>query len=154
MSFFDLLGFLTVSLVMAIGIFWGYTACFDSPQEAWLRKENSLLRFHYDQIRQEIDKSNEVLPHLQDQDASLYRIILEVEPITYPVRKVVISDTDRYQDLVDKNKLIATTVQKVDRLKQQLYIQSKSYDEIQKLAQENESRLAAIPAIQPLSNKD
>jgi murein DD-endopeptidase MepM/ murein hydrolase activator NlpD len=35
-----------------------------------------------------------------------------------------------------------------------LNIQSKSYDEIKKLAQANEKRLAAIPAIQPLSNKD
>ncbi|MFM2428129.1 MAG: hypothetical protein RL012_13 [Bacteroidota bacterium] len=152
--FFDLLGFLTVSLVIAVGIFWGYTAYFDSPQEAWLRKENSLLRFHYDQIRQEIDKGNEVLAYLKDQDANLYRMILEVEPMPCPVGKAGIGDTDRYQDLLDKNKLIATTVQKVDRLKRQLYIQSKSYDEIQKLAQENEKRLAAIPAIQPLSNKD
>ncbi len=64
------------------------------------------------------------------------------------------NDTDRYQDLIDKNELIATTVQKVDQLKRQLHIQSKSYDEIQKLAQENEKRLAALPAIQPLSNKD
>ncbi len=66
--FFDLLGFLTVSLVIAIGIFWGYTTYFGSPQEAWLRQENSRLRFHYDQLQQEVEKSNEVLAYLQDQD--------------------------------------------------------------------------------------
>jgi len=151
--FFDLLGFLTVSFVIAIGIFWGYTAYFESPREARLRQENALLQFHYDQIRQEIDKSNGVLTYLQDQDDSLYRMILEAEPIPHAVRKAGVGGTNRYQDLLDKNQLIATTLQKVDQLKRQLYIQSKSYDELQDLAQKKEKMLAAIPAIQPLSNK-
>jgi murein DD-endopeptidase MepM/ murein hydrolase activator NlpD len=152
--FFNLLGFLAFSCVLATFIFRGYTTYFDSPQEARLKQENSLLRSHYDQIRQEIDKSHQVLAHLQDQDASLYRMILEVEPMPHPVRGASTSDADRYQDLVDKHTLLATTFQRVDRLKQRLYIQSKSYEEIRKLARENEKRLAAIPAIQPLSNKD
>lgn len=151
--FFDLLGFLAVALVIAIGIFWGYTTYFDSPQEARLKQENALLQLHYDQIQQEIDKSNQVLAHLQDQDDSLYRMILEAEPIPHVVRKAGIGGTSRYQDLLDKNQLIATTLQKVDQLKRQLYIQSKSYDELQHLAQKKEKMLAALPAIQPLSNK-
>jgi Peptidase family M23 len=152
--FFGLLGFLLVSCVVAVIIFGGYTTYFDSPQEVRLKQENSLLRLHYDQIQQEIDKSLQVLAHLKDQDHGLYRMILEVEPISHSVRKTDISDTDRYKDLIGKHELIATTAQKVERLQQQLYIQSKSYNEIQKLALENEKRLAAIPAIQPLSNKD
>jgi murein DD-endopeptidase MepM/ murein hydrolase activator NlpD len=151
--FFDLLGFLAVSFAIAVGIFWGYTTCFDSPQEARLKRENALLRFHYDQIRQEIDKSHRVLAYLQDQDDSLYRMILEVEPMPYAVRQAGIGGTNRYQNLADKDKLIATTLQKVEQLKRKLYIQSKSYDELQRLAREKEKMLAAIPAIQPLSNK-
>lgn len=152
--FFNVLGFLAVACVIAAGIFWSYTAYFDAPQEALLKQKNSLLQSHYDHIWQEIDKSNQVLAHLQNQDDNLYRMILEAEPIPCSVRKVGIGGTNRYQDLIDKDKLIAATVQKVDQLKRQLYIQSKSYDALQKLAQEKETMLAAIPAIQPLANRD
>jgi murein DD-endopeptidase MepM/ murein hydrolase activator NlpD len=152
--FINLLGFLAVSCIIAVIILSGYVTYFDSPQEAQLKQENALLHFHYDQIRQEIDKSHQVLAYLQNQDDSLYRMILEIEPIPRPVREVRIGGTDHCQHLIATNKLIATTVQQVDHLKRQLNIQSQSYDELRKLAQENEKRLAAIPAIQPLSNKD
>ena len=152
--FLDLLGFLAVSLVMAICIFWGYTTYFESPQEAQLKRANALLKVHYEQIQKNIEESNQVLAYLQNQDDSLYRMILEAEPIPCAVRQAGTGGTNRYQDLIDKDELIATTLQKVDQLKRQLYIQSKSYDELQRLAREKETKLAAIPAIQPLSNKD
>ena len=151
--FFDLLGFSATSLVIAIGIFKGYITYFDSPKEAVLKQENALLQHHYDQLRQEIDKSSQVLAYLQDQDDELYRMILEIEPISHTARQANMGSSNRYQDLADKNELIATTLQKVDQLKRLLYIQAKSYDDIHRLAKENEKRLAAIPAIQPLSNK-
>ena len=150
--FWGLLGFSAGSLVVAIGIFGGYTTYFDSPQEARLKQENALLKLHYDQIKQKIDESRQVLACLQDQDNNLYRMILEAEPCT--VKPAVAGKTNGSQGLIDKNRLIATTIQKVDQLKQQLYVQSKSYDELKRLARAKEKRLAAIPAIQPLSNKD
>jgi murein DD-endopeptidase MepM/ murein hydrolase activator NlpD len=153
-AFFYVLGFLAFSCVMATAIFEGYITYFESPQEARLKKENTLLQLHYEQIRQEIEKSNQVLAYLQDQDDSLYRMILEIEPIPRPLKKVEIGDTDHCHSLTDTHKLLAATVQQVDHLQKHLNIQSRSYDEIKKLAQANEKRLAAIPAIQPLSNKD
>jgi murein DD-endopeptidase MepM/ murein hydrolase activator NlpD len=151
---FDLVGFLSVSFLIAICMFWGYTIYFDSPQEARLKQENDLLKVHYAQIQKEVETSKQVLAHLKNQDNNIYRMILEVEPVSYPVEKVGVGSTNRYRDLRDKNKLIATTMQKVDQLRRQLYSQSKSYDTLYKLAQEKETMLASIPAILPLSNKD
>ena len=152
--FFSFLGFLMVLFVMSVGILLGYTTYFDSPKEVQLKQENALLQFHYDQLREEVDKSCQVLAHLQDQDDRVYRVIFGAAPTPSTTRRADIGNTRPYQDLADKNKLIATTAQKVDQLKRQLYIQSKSYDELQKLAQEKEKILAAMPAIQPLSNRD
>ena len=153
-TFFDLVGFLSSSFLIAVCIFWSYTAYFDSPRETRLKQENDLLRTHYAQIQKEIENSNQVLAYLRHQDDHLYRVILEMEPASHTAKKVVISAPDRYRDLRDKNKLIATTFQKVDQLKKQLYSQSKSYDALYKLAQEKETMLASVPAILPLSNKD
>lgn len=135
-TFFDLVGFLSSSFLIAVCIFWSYTAYFDSPRETRLKQENDLLRTHYAQIQKEIENSNQVLAYLRHQDDHLYRVILEMEPASHTAKKVVISAPDRYRDLRDKNKLIATTFQKVDQLKKQLYSQSKSYDALYKLAQE------------------
>lgn len=146
--------FLSLSLLLAIGIFWGYSTYFGSPQEIQLRQENTLLQHHYNQLRQEIDKSNEMLSYLQEQDNDLYRMILEIEPVPYATKEARMRKVDCCQRSIDKNALIVSTTQKVDRLKRQLHLQIQSYNEIRRVAQENEKRLAAMPAIQPLSNKD
>ena len=150
---FDLLGFFAVAFSLAVGIFWGYTTYFESPKEARLKQENGLLKRHYSQIQQELDKSNQVLAYLQEQDDDLYRMILETEPIPVSIRQAGIGGTNRYQELGGIPKLITHTLQRVDQLKRQLYIQSKSYDELAKLAKNKENMLACIPAIQPISNK-
>ena len=80
-------------------------------------------------------------------------MVLEVEPVPFSVREAGIGGTNRYEELVDKPEFIASTLQKVDQLKRQLYIQSKSYDELAKLTKDKEKRLACIPAIQPIANK-
>ncbi|MHA7877825.1 MAG: M23 family metallopeptidase [Bacteroidota bacterium] len=150
----SVLGFLSVSFVFAIGIFWGYSNYFGSPQEARLRQENALLQHHYRQLRQEIDKSHQILACLQEQDDSLYRMILEIEPIPHARRNLNSANIVRCQDLADKHALIATTEQKINQLTRQLSLQIQSYDEIRSAVKGKEKRLAAIPAIQPLSNKD
>lgn len=143
--------FLTTSFVLALGIFWSYTTHFDSPKEARLKRENEQLKAHYNQLQQAIDQSHQVLAHLQEQDHSLYRMILEIEPRPYNESK---KHDVRYQKTTDQDVLIAHTFQKVNHLQQKLSRQAQSYDELRRLAKENEKRLAAIPSIQPLSNKD
>jgi murein DD-endopeptidase MepM/ murein hydrolase activator NlpD len=50
--------------------------------------------------------------------------------------------------------MIIDVTKNMDILSKQLYIQSKSLDEIVKLAENKEKLLAAIPAIQPVKNQD
>ena len=151
--FFNLLGFLTVSMIMAMGIFWGYTTYFESPKEIKLQQENATLRLYYDTLQKEVENHNQVLAYLQEQDDKIYRTIFEAEPIPASVRKAGIGGIERYKDLENKP-LIASTLQKVDQFKRELYIQSQSYSELLNLAQKKEKMLAAIPAIQPISNQE
>ena len=50
--------------------------------------------------------------------------------------------------------LIIESNKRLDILQKQIVVQSKSLDEIAILAEEKEKLLAAIPAIQPVNNKD
>jgi murein DD-endopeptidase MepM/ murein hydrolase activator NlpD len=65
---------------------------------------------------------------------------------------------DRYKELLenglDSEELIANTFQRIDQLDRQLYIQTKSYDDLLELATDKSDMLASLPAIQPVSNKE
>jgi murein DD-endopeptidase MepM/ murein hydrolase activator NlpD len=50
--------------------------------------------------------------------------------------------------------MITETSLRLDKLTKRIVVQSKSLDEIKKLAEDKEKLLAAIPAIQPVSNED
>jgi len=50
--------------------------------------------------------------------------------------------------------LIIDVTKKIDKLSKQLYVQSKSYDEVWELVKNKATMLASIPAIQPVANKD
>jgi murein DD-endopeptidase MepM/ murein hydrolase activator NlpD len=63
---------------------------------------------------------------------------------------------ERYRELQGyaNSDLMIESAQRLDRISKQLYIQSKSFDEVAKLVKNKEQLLASIPAIQPIANKD
>ena len=50
--------------------------------------------------------------------------------------------------------LVVNTTQKMDMLSKQLYIQSRSFDDVVDMCKSHDEMLRCIPAIQPVSNKD
>ena len=60
----------------------------------------------------------------------------------------------RDNQILEVNNSQATQEQKLNELKKELYIQSKSYDELVSLAKNKENMLQNLPAIQPVLNKD
>ena len=153
----NLLGFLSVSLILAVGIVLAYNTYFESPKEALLRKENEELKFHYEILEKNMVDVNSMITNLQERDDNVYRIIFEAEPIPSSIRGAGIGGAARYGDLAEKDleqeKLIISTFKKIDKLKKQMYIQTKSYDDIMHLANDKANMLRSIPAIQPVRNK-
>lgn len=154
--FWNTLGFLAVSLLLALGILWVYTSYFESPEEALLRKENADLKFHFELLEKDLSEAQQMLASLQDRDDNIYRVMLGAEPIPVDVRNAGFGGSDRYKELTNlsQEKLIRSNYEELDVLKKQLYIQTKSYDEVVRLAKRHEEMLAAMPAIQPVSNKE
>ena len=50
--------------------------------------------------------------------------------------------------------LVVETTKKIEILTKQIVIQSKSLDEIERLASDKEKLLSSIPSIQPIKNND
>lgn len=152
------LGFLSLSVVLAVGIFVISTKYFKSPVVAQLEKENEELAFYYELMEKDMDAVSEMLASLQDRDDNVYRVIFEAEPIPSSIRNAGVGGTDRYKELLEegleREDMILDTQEKIDKLKKQMYIQTKSYDDLIEMASNKEEFLKSIPAIQPISNKE
>ena len=129
---------------------------FDSPKEKILNREIQQLSIQYKIIQNKLEKAEIVLDDLQKRDDNIYRLIFEADPIPKSIRKAGYGGVNRYQNLTGFNnsELVISTSKKIDQVTKQLYIQSKSFDEIIDLAKNKTTMLASIPAIQPVSNKD
>jgi murein DD-endopeptidase MepM/ murein hydrolase activator NlpD len=153
----NLAGFLTVAFLLSLLIVPLYNHYFQSNAEATLRKENDELRLYYDMMNKEMVQANHVLADLRERDDNIYRIIFEAEPVASSVRSVGVGGINHYKELLDKGlereDMIVDVMQKIDKLKKQMYVQTKSYDEIIKMAKGKELMFASIPAVQPLDNK-
>jgi hypothetical protein len=154
----SLLGFLSVATVIAIAMVLVYNTYFESPKEALLKKENEELRIYYDILNDEMEGAKDMLAALQKRDDDIYRVINEAEPIPQNIREGGIGGSERYRRLLEQGleqqDLILSTLQRIEGLKKQMYIQTKSYDEIVALAKNKEQMYASIPAIQPVTNKE
>jgi murein DD-endopeptidase MepM/ murein hydrolase activator NlpD len=156
--FLNLLGFLSVSLILAVGIIIVYNAYFDSPKEAQLKKENKELQFYYEMMEKEVNNVQKVLSSLQERDDEVYRNIMGAEPIPSSIRSAGVGGAERYKNIIEseleRENLILDMMQELDKVKKQMYIQTKSYDEILEMAENKEEMMASIPAIQPIPNKE
>jgi murein DD-endopeptidase MepM/ murein hydrolase activator NlpD len=153
----NMLGILALTGVMAGGLIILYYNFFDSPKEVALNNRIKELQYYYDLKIKEIEQTNKAVEAIEYRDDNIYRIVLGAEPIDKNIRNAGIGGTDRYADIRDKRlideNMIVELSEKVDKLKRKVYIELKSQDELKSLAEKKVKLFAAIPAIQPISNK-
>jgi murein DD-endopeptidase MepM/ murein hydrolase activator NlpD len=103
-----------------------------------------------------LDKVQKVLSDVQDRDDNIYRVIFEAEPVPSEIRKAGFGGVDRYEQLerMANSEIVVNTAKRLDEITSQLVVQSKSYDEVFKLAKNKEKLIASIPAIQPVDFHD
>lgn len=132
------------------------TPFFETPKDKFQAREIENLKIRYDILNRKMDQVDEVLNSIEDRDNNLYRTYFNSSPISEEDRKAVFGSENRYKKLegYDNSELVVNTTKRVDVLSKQLVVQSKSLDEILKLAKSKEKLLAAIPAIQPVRNEN
>ena len=147
---------LFVGMGLGAGSFILLIWIFGSPSEKELRIENSRLLAQYNVLSRRLDEALGVMQGIQQRDDNLYRVVLQADPVADAVRKVGYGGTNRYEELMvmANSDLVVNTTQKMDMLNRQLYIQSKSFDEVVDLFKNHDEMLKCIPAIQPVANKN
>ncbi|NOS92168.1 MAG: M23 family metallopeptidase [Cyclobacteriaceae bacterium] len=151
------LGIISLTLAMAVGLMFLYSSYFESPRELLLSNEVKELEFMYSNLEKQIDKLDAELANMEYRDDNIYRAVLGAEPIDKSVREAGVGGIDRYEDIKKKNivheDFLLKLHERVDKLKRKVYIESKSQDEVIALTDNKQKLFAAIPAIQPVSNK-
>jgi murein DD-endopeptidase MepM/ murein hydrolase activator NlpD len=151
------LGIVSLTLALAVGLLILYSNYFASPKEVMLKNQVEELEFYFNNLNTEVEQLRKILGNIEHRDDNIYRVVLGAEPIDKSVRDAGVGGADRYADIKEKSivqqDLILELHEKVDMLRRKLYIESKSQDEVVSLAENKEKQLAAVPAIQPVANK-
>ena len=154
----NLLGFFSVSFIISVIIVVLFSTYFESPKEMLLTKENQELKIYYDLLEKELGNLDGMMAALQKRDDNVYRVIFEADPIPEPIRQAGTGGSEKYKEILENDlvneEMIIQALGKVDQIKRQMYIQTKSYDEILQMARNKSKLMAATPAIQPIANKE
>ena len=150
-----LLTIIAAFIFMIMG-FVVFTPIFESPKEKELKRELEFVKLNEELHTKKLAQLGEILGDIQERDNNIYRLYFEVNPIPEEQRKAGFGGVNRYKALegFDNSEMVIDITKNMDILSKQLYIQSKSLDEIVKLAENKEELLAAIPAIQPVKKGD
>jgi len=132
------------------------TNLINTPKELSLQREVKNYELQFDLLNRKMGQIEEVLANIEDRDNNIYRLYFEANPIPEEQRRAGFGGINRYKSLegFNNSEMVIATTKRLDIIKKQMAIQSKSLDEITKLAEEKEKLLMAIPAIQPINNEN
>jgi murein DD-endopeptidase MepM/ murein hydrolase activator NlpD len=149
-------GFIAAAIVTAFIIVAIAFRYIDSPKEKILLKENEDLRENYAVLQQRIEQLQKQMLELEARDNDVYRSIFEATPIPDNARLKEM-EKDKELQLVqrmDESELVRSLKSQLNKLVLRASNQAKSYKEIEVMINNKEKLLSAIPAIQPINNKN
>lgn len=149
-------GFIASSLVAAGIIVFIAFQYIESPKEKILQKENEDLKENYAVIQQRVDQLQKQMIELENRDNNIYRSIFEATPIPDSARLKEMQKTKEVQLVqgMKENELLKSITTQLNTLTLRAAYQEKSYKNLNSMLKNKEKLLAAIPAIQPISNKN
>jgi murein DD-endopeptidase MepM/ murein hydrolase activator NlpD len=147
---------ITVSLLItALLGFMVLSNFLESPKEKLLKREFENMKLNYELLSKRTEQHIQRLAELEERDNTIYRQFFEAEPIPDEIRKAGFGGVNRYKSLegFENTTMITNLTKKMDMLSKRIVIQSKSLDDIIKMAANKEHMLASIPAIQPVKKE-
>lgn len=148
--------FLTTALALSVVIIFLAYTFLRSPKERMQQREIAQYELQLHIMNDRLNQMQNLMDELADRDDNIYRVIFEADPIPKSIRKAGYGGIDRYAELegYDNSELLMSTAKKLDQIASQVYVQSKSFDEVYEMAKNKEKMLSSIPAIQPVDNLD
>jgi murein DD-endopeptidase MepM/ murein hydrolase activator NlpD len=152
----QLFGYIAASIVTGVIIVIIMFQYIDSPKEKLLRQQNDAYKEGYSVLQERVKQLELQMNELEGRDNEVYRSIFEADPIP---------DSARVKEMEAKNEmnliqnlsntaLIKNMVEQLNNLSLRMSFQKNSFAEITTMVKNKEKLLKAIPAIQPVNNKN
>jgi len=128
----------------------------NTPAEIAQKRALENYELQFEILNKKLNQIEAVVSNIEDRDNNLYRVYFEASSIPEEQRKAGFGGVNRYKDLegYDNSELIINTAKRLDILSKQTVVQSRSLDEIERLAANKAELIEAIPSIQPIKNED
>ncbi len=144
-----LIGFILASIANFLFSFFFYT-----PKMYRIHRDNAETVGRYMLLEQKIGAMERRLEEIRHRDIRVYRSLFAADTLSvpgvwmpYPEEKYADFAKDRYAPLM------LTAWQRLDAVARLLYLESRSFDELQALAVDKEKMAVSIPAIWPMDKR-
>jgi Peptidase family M23 len=148
--------FLAAAIVTAGIIVFIAFQYIDSPKTIMLQQQNADLKDNYAVVQQQVNTLQQEMDELLNRDNNVYRSIFESSPIPDSARLKTMENLKEIQLVTSlgETDLLNTLGAQLNRLSLLVAYQGKSFDDIEAMVKDKQKLLAAIPAIQPVNDKD
>lgn len=147
-----ILGFIVTAMLTGFAAYWLFFRFVNSPKESELLHENDALKANYELMEKKLENINAALEDIQNRDDNLYRFLLNADPLPNELRNSGLGGINKYIHLeqLPQATIIKNTAERLDQMLKKAYVQSKSLDEIEELANKRKEMLTSTPAIMPI----
>ncbi|MBC7536453.1 MAG: M23 family metallopeptidase [Ferruginibacter sp.] len=148
-------GFLSALLVSSAIIIYLYNRFFPKPTDIQSNRRFELLNDNYKTITTKVKTLQDQMAELEKRDNQVYRSIFESNPLPDSARaKVIEKQKELDKVTVMNDNIIGKDIaDQLNNITARMAYQFQSYDSIARLISKQDVKLASIPAIQPVSNK-
>ena len=150
-----LFGFLSGLIVASAIVIYIYNRFLPKPTDIEYKRKYDALIDNYAQINQRVRALQQQMAALEKRDNEVYRSIFEANPIPDSARAKLIEKQGELEKIkeMDDFELGKEIAAQLNNISARAVFQENSYDNISQLIKNQDVKLACIPAIQPVSNK-
>ena len=148
--------FIVAALITAFDIVFFVFRFIPSPQLKLAELKYEKMRQNYEALAMQSEKLQQEMASLEKRDNQVYRSIFEANPLPDSARAKLTEQKMEVQKVaaINDEELGNELAKTLNNISARINYQYASYNEIEKLIKNQGDKLASIPAIQPVSNRD
>ncbi len=148
-------GFVSALIVSSAIVIYLYSRFIPKPTDMEANKKYDLMKDNYQQLNGRVKTLQEQMATLEKRDNEVYRSIFEANPLPDSARAKL---TEKKKEIDKVNVMNDDEIGKdiaaqLNNISARVAYQVESYNGIEKLINNQGEKIASIPAIQPVSNK-
>ncbi len=149
-------GFISAAIVTSAIIITVYNRFFPKPKDKEAQLRYEALQDDYVALSGKMTTLEQQMIALEKRDNEVYRSIFEANPVPDSMRTKLIEKKKELEkvNVMSDNELAHGIEATLNNIAARITYQFQSYNAIEKLIKNQGDKLASIPAIQPVSNKD